>query len=82
MDMRFSWEAWKGQGDMVMDVFEEQLGMKELASLLKVNRNTVYKWIMDDEYSIKSHMWRLGSSWRISLEGYNALLEEMKKGSK
>ena len=56
--------------------------LEDLTKALKVELPTLYKWAWMNKYNIKDHMFKVGGSWRIDEEGYEALLAEIKKEDK
>lgn len=62
--------------------FEDVMKVSEIASKIKVNSNTVIRWIKDGYFP---NAFRVGSSWRIpriDLENYIRNLTEKEKEEK
>lgn len=62
---------------------ERLKNLEELAELLGVEVRTLYVWIVEDRYHIKTkHLIKMGQQWRVNEAGFNDLVEEIKKQSK
>lgn len=56
--------------------------LEDLGKALAMEVPTLYKYVWMNKYNIKDYMFKVGGSWRIDEEGYEALLAEIKKEGK
>ena len=65
-----------GKGECAV---EKLLGVPELSKLLGLQKKTLHNWLGLNKFNLRNHLFKVGRSWRIDEEGYQALLDELKR---
>ncbi len=57
---------------------EKLKDVEGLAEALGIKKATMYIWIRENRYNLKSHLFKVGNLWRIDGAGFDSLIQDIR----